>query len=49
VGPRTEENRLRMLVLDKKFIQVTIDFEKTAVICALLLRFRKKAKKYDVA
>jgi len=38
-----------MLGLDKNVIQVTISFEETAVICALLLRFRKKAKKNDVA
>jgi hypothetical protein len=33
-----------MLVLGKNYVQMTQDFEK-AVICALLLRFRKKAKK----
>ena len=42
VDPQTEENRLGMLVLNKNVIQVTIYFEETAVICALLLRFRKK-------
>jgi len=40
-----------MLVLDKNYIQMTRDFEKKAVICALLLRFREgggEAKKVKV-
>jgi len=37
-----------MLVLGKNYVQMTADFEKKAVICALLLRFRKTAKKEDV-
>jgi hypothetical protein len=31
-----------MLVLDKNYMQMTTDFEGKAVICGLLLRFRKK-------
>jgi hypothetical protein len=34
-----------MLVIDKNYIQMTMDFEKKAVICALLLRFRKKKER----
>ena len=38
-----------MLVFGKNYVQMTADFEKKAVICALLLRFRKKkATKEDV-
>jgi len=39
-----------MLVLDKYHMQMTMNFEEKAIICALLLRFRgeKKAKKEDV-
>jgi hypothetical protein len=34
-----------MLAFDRNYMQMTTDFEKQAVISALLLHFRKKKKK----
>ena len=42
LGERTNgKNRQRMLVLDKNYKQMDVDFKQKAVICALLLRFQK--------
>jgi len=34
-----------MLVLDKIYMEMTMDFEEKVVVCALLLRFLKKKRR----